>query len=334
MFADMYRLRYDHIREDLARALQTRRDLMDFKQKCFLVAAEELNMTRAAKRLFVTQQNLSHHIRSIETEYGHLLFNRKPRLSLTEFGKEALITLRQIESLEANLQHKINNMNAGIAGSLLLGLHTVRAQTCFPQIAASYRSDYPDIHISIHHGLSKNFESATLNGTLDMFIGVNVAHHDELEIIHLHDEEMLLVVSDELLRRFTAQSAAKLDKDGIDIELFKNAPFIINDEGSRINSVFMSNINKLGVLLNIAIKINNPFAIIDLVANNVGVGFCPQSFLTYVFKNFIDTRNIHAFKISNFTQVNKISIVYSRNIYHPKYRLDFIKHAVKEFSSR
>ena len=31
----------------------------------FLVAAEELNFTRAADRLFITQQSLSHHIQKL-----------------------------------------------------------------------------------------------------------------------------------------------------------------------------------------------------------------------------------------------------------------------------
>ena len=37
--------------------------------KCFAVAAEELNFTRAAKRLYITQQALSNHIAKLE-EYG------------------------------------------------------------------------------------------------------------------------------------------------------------------------------------------------------------------------------------------------------------------------
>ena len=34
----------------------------------FLVAAEELNFTRAAKRLYISQQSLSNHISNLEKE--------------------------------------------------------------------------------------------------------------------------------------------------------------------------------------------------------------------------------------------------------------------------
>ena len=36
----------------------------------FLVAAEELNFTKAAKRLYISQQSLSNHISNLEKEFG------------------------------------------------------------------------------------------------------------------------------------------------------------------------------------------------------------------------------------------------------------------------
>ena len=42
----------------------------------FLVAAEELNFTKAAKKLFISQQSLSNHISNMEKEFDVILFNR------------------------------------------------------------------------------------------------------------------------------------------------------------------------------------------------------------------------------------------------------------------
>lgn len=44
----------------------------------FLVASEELNFTRAAKQLYISQQSLSSHILNLEKEFGVALFNRTP----------------------------------------------------------------------------------------------------------------------------------------------------------------------------------------------------------------------------------------------------------------
>ena len=45
----------------------------------FLVAAEELNFTRAAKRLYISQQSLSNHISNLEKEFDIALFHLHPR---------------------------------------------------------------------------------------------------------------------------------------------------------------------------------------------------------------------------------------------------------------
>lgn len=44
----------------------------------FLAAAEEMNITRAAERLFISQQALSSHLKRLEEEYGVPLFERRP----------------------------------------------------------------------------------------------------------------------------------------------------------------------------------------------------------------------------------------------------------------
>ena len=40
-----------------------------------------MNFTKAARKLFITQQSLSGHIRRLEEEYGVTLFERKPVLA-------------------------------------------------------------------------------------------------------------------------------------------------------------------------------------------------------------------------------------------------------------
>ena len=47
---------------------------MELAQKMFLLAAEEMNFTKAAKRAFVTQQCLSEHISKLEKQLHTKLF--------------------------------------------------------------------------------------------------------------------------------------------------------------------------------------------------------------------------------------------------------------------
>ena len=53
----------------------------------FLVAAEELNFTKAARKLYISQQSLSNHIANLEKEFDVVLFNRTSPLTLTYAGQ-------------------------------------------------------------------------------------------------------------------------------------------------------------------------------------------------------------------------------------------------------
>ena len=59
--------------------------------RTFVLASEELNFTRAAKRLHVSQPSLSRRIRDLEKLLGGRLFERGPRkVEITAFGAQQL----------------------------------------------------------------------------------------------------------------------------------------------------------------------------------------------------------------------------------------------------
>ena len=60
---------------------------MNISMQYFLVVAEELSISRAAERLYVSQQCVSSHIKKLEQQYCVELFVRKPAFCLTEEGK-------------------------------------------------------------------------------------------------------------------------------------------------------------------------------------------------------------------------------------------------------
>ena len=63
----------------------------------FVVAAEELNFTRAAARLYVAQQALSREIKRLETQLGTTLFIRTTRrVTLTADGERLLVRARDL----------------------------------------------------------------------------------------------------------------------------------------------------------------------------------------------------------------------------------------------
>ena len=76
----------------------------------FLVAAEELNFTRAAKRLYISQQSLSNHISNLEKEFDVVLFNRTSPLTLTYAGQALKTRARELLDLRDETYKEISDI--------------------------------------------------------------------------------------------------------------------------------------------------------------------------------------------------------------------------------
>ena len=103
----------------------------------FLVAAEELNFTRAAKRLFISQQSLSNHISNLEKEFDVVLFNRTTPLTLTYAGQALKGKARKILELRDETYRELADIKDFSIGQLTIGLSHTRGRMILPEILHS-----------------------------------------------------------------------------------------------------------------------------------------------------------------------------------------------------
>ena len=92
------------------------------KLKYFLVAAEELNFTKAASRLYITQQSLSKHIHQLETFYGATLFNRTSPMTLTAAGLSLQRGASEIFHSHNQILSEINDIKGGSSNTISIGV--------------------------------------------------------------------------------------------------------------------------------------------------------------------------------------------------------------------
>ena len=126
--------------------------------KYFLMVAEELNITRAAERLYISQQSLSAHISNIERELEVKLFTRSPKLSLTYAGDMLVATATQILDLYSQYLSKVGDINHQYLGVLRVGVSHTCGLALLPDVLPRFRSEFPLVEFSLFEGNSNQLE--------------------------------------------------------------------------------------------------------------------------------------------------------------------------------
>ncbi|WP_317424997.1 LysR family transcriptional regulator [uncultured Acidaminococcus sp.] len=216
---------------------------MELAQKMFLLAAEEMNFTKAAKRAFVTQQCLSEHISKLEKQLHTKLFLRGRHLQLTESGKAMVSTLRQIQHLEESLGHRIQEIEAGEIGEIRLGISTSRARLLLPRFLETFHGTYPQVHISITLGDTVQHIQLMKTQQLDLVLGLDAPSDPFLEEKLIGKEKLMVVGTLSFFRQYHLGTFSPENwKTGntISLQEFKPFPLIGNREHSTLLELVQS----------------------------------------------------------------------------------------------
>lgn len=124
----------------------------------FIAVAEELNFSRAADRLKMSQPPLSQAILQLERQLGTTLLNRSSRsVLLTEAGHLFLEQCRLLVGASERAREVATLANGGLAGTLRIGAVASAFSETLPQILQRFRASRPlvELHvqeIDTHHG--------------------------------------------------------------------------------------------------------------------------------------------------------------------------------------
>jgi DNA-binding transcriptional LysR family regulator len=183
----------------------------------FLAVAEEMNFTRAAKKVGIGQPPLSQQIRSLEEELGAPLFRRVPRgVELTDSGKVFLPEAQAILA-QAERARKIAQRGArGEMGSLRLGFTSSAAFTRIVQEAIRvFRKNYPNVELTLEEEDTTTLLERLSEQTLDVaFIRPGRNDPGGVQVRRLVEETMMIALpSDHRLAKASASTLSALAKD-------------------------------------------------------------------------------------------------------------------------
>jgi DNA-binding transcriptional LysR family regulator len=304
---------------------------METSYVIFMKVAETQNMSQVAKDVHISHQCVSSHIKILEGKLGVKLFRRRPKLTLTREGEALLNAVHQIYNIEERIFEELKETNARFHGRIKIGIPLSRYNILVPLLLPEFKRIYPNVQVEIQSDFSNILEGKTINGELDLFIGMGNIDSVYLSKISLFEESFYLMISDNLLKEYFFHdypSCIEKFKKGIQLKDFKNLPFIITPHPSRLRKTVEMMADQNDFKLNIALESNHLDTYGLLCKQDLGV-----SIISDMFSKSIASINgkesasnpLRLFPFKNFFEYcREVSIAYYKHSFIPAYQFEFI----------
>lgn len=117
--------------------------------KYFLAIVEEGNISAAARKLFISQQTLSEHVKKLEEELGTPLFKRGRQISLTLAGETFATSGRELIGQYDDLISDMENITQKRRSKITVAIPTCTTPASLADIILAYQAKYPNCEVAI-----------------------------------------------------------------------------------------------------------------------------------------------------------------------------------------
>lgn len=289
----------------------------------FVVTAEELHVTNAAKRLFISQQTLSEHIKRLEKYCGVPLFRRKPSLQLTNAGQcVQSYALRMLE-LERQMVSELSDREKNLSAKIVIGLSRNRARLFFAEAWRDFRLLHPNVDVEIIEDSASALYKMLLNGRIDVYIGLD--HFSDRNIIKrpLSEEIFYFIVGKDMFKDYYREHAEQYlhaFSSGMDLTKLASFPLLMFRKGNYFRSVLDHVFSQINYKPRIIFESNDHEMIYSLCASGLGAGFVSEFYLPNIKRHGED---IYVFPLHQEEFKTCVTLATRSNYYVPIYAQDF-----------
>ena len=162
----------------------------------FVAVAEELNFSRAAGRMYLSQPALSQQIRKLERELGVALFDRtKNHVALTEAGLVLFDGARKVLVMVERTAREAREVGGAEARHLKVGFPEYANHTPVADALQTFRRRHPYVELEEHETFTLQETLQQIDklhrGTLDVGFMLRPEGDDVLELEHVLDIELV-----------------------------------------------------------------------------------------------------------------------------------------------
>ena len=243
----------------------------------FVAAAEELNFSRAAARLRVSQPPLTRQIRNLEEEIGAPLFDRSRRkLQLTPAGKSFLEQAKQILALSDRAVRLAKAVSQGKCGQLTVGFLSPLGGLFLPAAVRTFRQKFPLVEVILTEMVPRRQVKALFEGWID----IGIMPKDEARF----EKDLALepVVEVGMIAALPPEHALTTLRK-VPLQKLADEPLVVFKRSSApalhdwIRDLCRAN----GFEPNIGRQCDQAQAMLDSVASGIGIAILPEFFRRY-----------------------------------------------------
>lgn len=289
--------------------------MLDYRYQTFLALTEEMNYTRTAKKLHITQPAVTQHIHYLQNQLGVELVHYEGRqLTITEKGKQLqkdlLLLQKEIQQIQEQLNPKEESPSFAFGATLTIGEYMM------PNLIEAYMHAYPAHKLSMVVNNTKSLVDLLEHGKID-FAFVEGEFNQRLFGFHKISAEPFIAVCSEKSSLWRKEQKIN--------DLFSYS-LLIREEGSGSRLILETALKNKGIHLDSFIKtmtIGSIGSIKKLVEKDLGLTFLYRRAVEEELKN----GTLKEIKLKDFAIEHPFHLIYLKeaNLKGMKAAENFIK---------
>lgn len=244
---------------------------MDYRDKVFLLVAENLSFSRAAEDLFISQPAVTKHIKELESRLNIALFERKGnKIYLSKAGKLTYSYLKKIKQEYREMEYELGRLNDTFKGTLRIGASSTISQYLIPKVIAAFHKRYPKIELYLLNGNSFDMEQKLIDKEIDLALVENESSQSNIKYMDFLDDEIIVV---------TGSNSVYSKKKSISIADFQTLPIVLREKGSGTLEVIQKSLAKQDIhidKLNIFIHLGSTESIKNFLCEFDGIALVSE----------------------------------------------------------
>jgi len=236
----------------------------------FTVVAQELNITRAAEKLNMSQPPLSNQIKALEEELGVQLFIRGKRcLELTGEGGLLLRRAVQIQELADKTRQEIASLREGMTGTIYLSMVEGQAPFLAARWISGFREAFPLVRYNLWNGSSDDVLDRLRKGLADLAVIAAPYDTEHLEGFPVGREPWVAMLHPD-------HPLARTEGDTIPLSSLTGEALIVPSRKSRVDAIHRW-FAEVGAEPHILCEMSNYMDAAALTSQGVGISIFPQT---------------------------------------------------------